>query len=92
MDTALEHSCLECLLTNLFFFKACLSYAQGYPSVHMTQLVFDLKCIKGHFAELYLLDLKFFLPLLILYCEFPKWKKGSVQCALQAFQAISLLP
>lgn len=28
---------------------------------------------------------------MILYCEFPKWKKGSVQCALQAFQAIALL-
>lgn len=26
----------------------------------MTQLVFDLKCIKGHFVELYLLDFKFY--------------------------------
>lgn len=32
------------------------------------------------------------LPLVIFCCEIPKWKKGSVQCALQAFQAISLLP
>lgn len=52
----------------------------------MTQLVFDLKCIKGHFAEIYLLDFKFY------HQCYSKWKKGSVQCALQAFQAISLLP
>lgn len=90
VDIALEHSCLECLLTNFSSKLVC------HMPPQLSEHAYDPT---GFWSEMHKRSLCWnlssgpqVLPLMIFYLVFPKWKKGSVQRALQAFQAISLLP